>query len=322
MHVVEFQPLLKRIRWGGDRLGRVLGKRIGDEGDYAESWEVVDHGFDQSVVTGGEFEGWTLRRLVEQQASALFGSRQKFDQFPLLIKFLDATDRLSVQVHPNDEQAKRFDASENGKTEAWVIIDAEPKSQLYAGLKSGVDREDLSRHLRDGTVEVCLHSFEVHPGDCLFIPSGTVHAIGEGILLAEVQQSSDLTFRMYDWGRLGADGQPRELHIESSMQCIDFDRGPVNPVEPREVSTGPHSVEELVHASTFAMFRHTAREPFVITADDRFRVLTILGGRATWSNGPVRGRCEIGQTLLLPASAPRIEFEPDGELIVLESFVP
>src|SRR5690606_2788447 len=149
--------------------------------DYAESWELADHGNDQSVVLNGEYAGWTLRRLVEEKNAELFGRHAGMTQFPLLVKFLDAHDRLSVQVHPNDEQAKQYDPHENGKTEAWVIVDAEPGAKLYAGLKEGVTADQLRQASENGTVEQLLHSFEVSPGECVFIPAGTVHAIGAGI---------------------------------------------------------------------------------------------------------------------------------------------
>src|SRR5690606_25224095 len=149
MHPLEFQPILKRARWGGRRL-ESLGKRLGDGNDYAESWELADHGDDQSVVLGSDYEGWTLRRLVTERNKELFGRHAGRTQFPLLLKFLDANDRLSVQVHPNDEQAKQFDAHENGKTEAWVIIDAQPGSRIFAGLNNGVTRDELRQAATDG----------------------------------------------------------------------------------------------------------------------------------------------------------------------------
>ncbi|MBS0265706.1 MAG: class I mannose-6-phosphate isomerase, partial [Planctomycetes bacterium] len=217
MGPLKFTPLLKRIRWGGRRLGELLGKALGNESDYAESWEICDHGVDQSRVASGPFAGLTLQELVQQQGHQLFGPGCIETQFPLLIKFLDANDRLSVQVHPNDEQAHAFLPWERGKTEAWVILSADPGSCVYAGLKSGVTRESLMQALQAGSVEECLHKLPVAPGDCIFVPAGTVHAIGEGIVLAEVQQSSNLTFRLFDWNRLGQDGRPRQLHIEESL---------------------------------------------------------------------------------------------------------
>src|SRR5262249_50257376 len=161
----------------------LLGKAIGPEPDYAESWEICDHGVDQSIVAGGPFRGWELNRLTRGQSGELLGKHAGLPQFPLLIKFLDARDRLSVQVHPSDELARTYVPDEHGKTEAWVILAAEPKSAVYAGLKSGVDEATLRGALARGTVEDCLHRVSVAAGDCLYIPAGAVHAIGEGVLL-------------------------------------------------------------------------------------------------------------------------------------------
>jgi len=202
---LKFTPILKRIRWGGRRLGDVLNKPIAAFSDYAESWEICDHGADQSVVENGPWRGKTLQQLVREHADELLGKHRNLSQFPLLLKFLDAHDRLSLQVHPNDAQARRFVPGECGKTEAWVILAADPGSCIYAGLKAGVDERALREALAQGTVEQRLHRLTVVAGDCLYIPAGTVHAIGEGILLAEVQQSSDLTFRLFDWNRVGPD---------------------------------------------------------------------------------------------------------------------
>ena len=316
-----FEPILKRIRWGGRRLGTELGKPIGPETDYAESWEVSDHGEDQSIVVNGEYAGWTLQKLVAERNQDLFGRHAGRKQFPLLVKFLDANDRLSVQVHPNDEQAKHYDPLENGKTEAWVIVHAEPDSKLYVGLQNGIGPDQLAQHLQAGTVEEILHTVSVQPGDCVFIPAGTIHAIGEGIVLAEIQQSSDLTFRLYDWGRLGADGKPREIHIDSAVHCTNFDMGPVDPVQPIESQSGPHRIEDLVQNDHFVMRRHTItagnRGQFI--TDDRFHVFCVLAGSGELASGP---KLNLGTTFLVPASCADIEIAAASELTLLEAFLP
>lgn len=297
---LAFRPIIKQIRWGGRRLGEVLGKPIGDANDYAESWELVDHGNDQSVCIGpesAEVLGWTLQELVQERGDDLFGLGNNRTQFPLLIKFLDASDRLSVQVHPDDDLAKTFDQSENGKTEAWVILDSAPGAKLYAGLKAGVTEADLRDALATETVESLLHAIEVQAGDCVFIPAGTIHAIGEGVMLAEVQQASDMTFRLYDWGRVGTGGQPRELHIDQSIQATDWSRGPVNPNQPTSLPTGG---ESLVSCPFFTIDRHTTSGEFHMQSRISARVLIGLDGE-----GSVRWKDDSlgfgkGQTLLIP----------------------
>lgn len=299
---LAFRPLLKQIRWGGRRLGEVLHKPIGDASDYAESWELVDHGADQSIVIApddSDVDGWTLERLVRERGDDLFGTGSHKTQFPLLIKFLDASDRLSVQVHPDDALAKSFDATENGKTEAWVILDATPDAKLYAGLRDGVTESDLRQALADETVEQLLHTIDVKAGDCVFIPAGTIHAIGEGVLLAEVQQASDMTFRLYDWGRLGTDGQPRQLHIEESITATDWKRGPVDPVTPESVGEGR---ELLVSCDFFAISRVTSEGVSAVDAKPSARVLIGLEGTTTLDADGVSLPFGIGQTILLPAN--------------------
>lgn len=321
MHPLEFQPILKRIRWGGRRLAS-LGKPLGEGNDYAESWELADHVDGQSVVTGGEYEGWTLRRLVEERNRELFGRHAGRDQFPLLVKFLDANDRLSVQVHPSDELAKRFNPKENGKTEAWVVVDAKPGSRLYAGLKEGVTAETLRRASQDGTAGDLLHSFEVTPGECVFIPAGTVHAIGEGILLAEIQQMSNLTFRLYDWGRTDASGKPREVHLDEAIACSDFVRGPVGPVEPRRTEHRHGVTDDLVSSDYFMIRRHVLERDHKLASDDRFRILMALDGNGDLACDGTAIRFAHGRTALVPADCPPVTIHPLGEMTVLEAFLP
>lgn len=315
---LQFEPLLKTIRWGGTRLGSLLGKAIGNATDCAESWEIVDHGADQSRVVDGPYAGWTLHRLMEVHGDDLLGPGGNGAQFPLLVKYLDANDRLSVQVHPNDAQAKRHDPRENGKTEAWVIIAADPGSRVYAGLRAGIGIRQLRESVVAGRVAETLHSFEVGAGDCIFIPAGTVHAIGEGILLAEVQQSSDLTFRLDDWGRVGSDGRPRELHIEQALECIDFDRGPVGPISPSPRSDGS---EELVRCDYFTMTRHRGPGSRALPAG-KCRVLLGLAGESTLRHASGENRLGLGETLLIPAACGAVELEPAAGGIVLETVVP
>jgi mannose-6-phosphate isomerase len=304
MEPLRFTPILKRLRWGGRRLGSVLRKSIGAETDYAESWEVADHGADQSVVESGPDAGWTLGRLVRERGPELLGRHAGIDQFPLLLKYLDASDRLSVQVHPDDERARALCPGEGGKTEAWVILAAEPASCVYAGLNPGVTRESLAAALDSGAVEQCLHRVPVAAGDCLFIPAGTVHAIGEGVLLAEVQQSSDVTYRLFDWNRVGADGKPRALHIAHSLAATDFDRGPVTAVAPRILKDVPgHRLEQLVSCRYFTILRHTALDPVSLSADHRCHILMGLAGSVRVGPGDAPSSLARGGTVLIPSSA-------------------
>ncbi len=318
---LEFRPILKRSRWGGRRFA-LLGKQLGEKNDYAESWELSDHGEDQTHVASGEYKGWSLRRLVEERNTEVFGRHAGLKQFPLLIKFLDARDRLSVQVHPDDAQAKKIDPDQNGKTEAWVVLDAEPDSRLFAGLRPGVTPGELRAAAENGQIESLLHSFEVTPGEVVFIPAGTVHAIGEGILLAEVQQMSDITFRLFDWGWVGSDGTARPLHIEESIVCTDFERGPVEPIKPdrREHESG--LTDELVACDHFILRRYILENDFRLEPEDRFRVLMAVKGNGDLVAGDAAMRFSLGRTCLIPAAAPAVTIHPLGELTVLEATLP
>jgi mannose-6-phosphate isomerase len=328
MHPLQFRPILKRLRWGGRRLGTLLGKPIGEGSDYAESWEIADLGGDQTTVIGGPYQGWTLRRLVETHGPALLGLQSTADHFPLLTKFLDAHDRLSVQVHPNDEQARRLGRGPRGKTEAWVVLFAEPGARLYTGLRAGVDRQRFVDGLKAGRIEECLHSYEVAPGDCLLVPAGTVHAIGEGVVLAEIQQTSDITFRIDDWGRLDPDGKPRMLHREEALQCIDFERGPVDPIVPQVQSEDDQQIEELVACPFFEMNRHTLGSTWKLPEDERFRILLPVRGRIVVRSPDWQQTIGLGDTLLVPACVTDVSVEPDrssethlAQPAVLEVFV-
>jgi mannose-6-phosphate isomerase len=233
------------------------------------------------------------------------------DQFPLLVKFIDAHDVLSVQVHPDDEKGKRL-AGDNGKTETWVIVDAEPGSLIYAGLKSGVTREQFRDAVARGRVEPLLHRFEPRPGDCIMIEAGTVHAIGAGVLLAEIQQMSDATFRIDDWGRTGPDGKPRELHIDQAMESIDFDRGPVNPLATvTEPSAEGNVREQLSSCPYFALERWTLTQPRSLGLPDRFTIVMGLGGSCLLRGQARETSLAFGETLLRPASAGPCEVVPD-----------
>ena len=252
MYPLRFQPILRDYLWGGRRLEQ-LGKELGPGPHWAESWEVCDHDRDQSVVLAGPWAGKTLGELVANHGQELLGRHHPQPRFPLLFKFLDANRTLSVQVHPNDAQAAQLDPPDLGKTEAWVVLDAKEGSVLYTGLKRGFDRRALAREVERGTCELCLHQFEPQPGDCVLLYAGTPHAIGAGLLIAEIQQSSDVTYRLFDWNRVGPDGQPRQLHVEEALEVIDYNRGPVAAQEP--AATDIPGVKRLAECDKFVLER-------------------------------------------------------------------
>jgi mannose-6-phosphate isomerase len=326
-HLLRFEPLFRRYLWGGRRLATMLGKQLGEGDDYAESWEIVDHRDDQSVVVAGPLAGRTLNELVGEHRDELFGkparagsiSARSVDRFPLLLKFLDCNQTLSVQVHPNDEQAAKLDPPDLGKTEAWVVLHAEPGSQIFAGLKPGVTRESLAAAIKAGRVADCLHAFEAKAGDCVFIPAGTVHALGAGLVIAEIQQASDTTFRLFDWNRVDASGKPRTLHVEQSLAVIDYAAGPVAPQTPRDVEPG---VERLVECDKFVLDRREVASPITIGGDGRFHLLAVVEGAVEAADDPVGSPLARGMCALVPAAAGPIEFSPQGRAVLLDVYLP
>jgi mannose-6-phosphate isomerase len=324
LYPLRFEPILKELVWGGRRLATLLGKPLGNSLHYAESWEIADHGSDVSRVADGALQGTSLRDLVRARQEALLGPAVgSRDQFPLLVKFLDAHQVLSVQVHPDDDRGRRL-AADNGKTEAWVILHVEPGSLIYAGLKPGVTRHDLADAIRTGAVEPLLHRFEPRPGDCILIPAGTVHAIGAGIVLVEIQQMSDATFRIHDWGRTGTDGKPRLLHPEQALESTDFGAGPVDPVQSRPEPISGGSRERLVRCPYFALDRLRLDDTAAVGSADRFTILIGLEGVVGLRHSGGTARLRRGETLLLPAALGSCSITPcgHGKAVVLTCSVP
>lgn len=319
LYPLRFRPILREYLWGGRRLAQ-LGKPLGSGEHYAESWEICDHAADQSIVLAGPLMGKTLHELVTEHGHELLGRRHPLPRFPLLFKFLDAQQRLSVQVHPNDAQAARLDPPDLGKTEAWVVLDAEPGSLLYVGLKRGFDRAALQRELSRGTCELCLHLLEPRPGDCVFVPAGMVHAMGGGMLIAEIQQASDATFRLFDWNRVGPDGKPRPLHVAQALDAIDFGLGPGQIQAPKP--TDNPLVKRLVNCDKFLLDRWEFDQPVNVGGDGRFHILVVASGAVAVERDPA---CEVlgrGGTLLVPAAMGPSRLDPGEKTVLLDAFLP
>ena len=220
VYPLSFQPVFKDYIWGGRNLETRLGREL-PPGAVAESWEIAAHPNGQTTVANGPLAGCTLAQLQQRWGERLLGSSADSDSFPLLIKLLDANRWLSVQVHPDDSYARKH-AGELGKTELWIILHAEPDAEIIYGLKACVDRQSLSQVAEDGAADSLLHRIPIHTGDAVYVPAGTVHALGPGAIVAEIQQNSDTTYRLYDWGRAGADGQSRPLHVQQALDVIDW----------------------------------------------------------------------------------------------------
>ncbi len=319
LYPLRFQPILRRYLWGGRRL-ESLGKALGPGNDYAESWEIVDRGADQSVVAAGPLAGRTLGELVRRHGPELLGCHAGLTQFPLLFKFLDAHDRLSVQVHPDDTRAAQLDPPDLGKTEAWVILAVEPGSYLYAGLRPGVDRELLRREMARNVCPEWLEAIQPRVGDCYFLPAGVVHALGPGLLVAEIQQASDTTYRLFDWNRLGPDGQPRALHVEAALEAIDYHHGRVTALQPQPRETP--GVERLVACNKFILDRWTISTTHQAGGDRRCHILAVLEGVLDIAGDPAGRPLKRGDVALLPAKLGFVQVTARDRAVVLDAYLP
>ncbi len=285
---ITFTPLFKEKVWGGRRLVD-LNKDLPGAGSVGESWELVDLAGEQSLVSAGPAGGATLHDLVQAWGEDLMGGASlDGGRFPLLAKYLDADQTLSVQVHPDDQTAARLGG--RPKSEAWYIMGVEPGGVIYRGLKPGTDRARLAAALAHGKVEDLLAVEQVQPGDLVPVPPGTVHAIGAGVLLAEVQQPSDTTYRVYDWGRTGLDGQPRELHVEQALESIHYGEAPPPIIRSGSIPVALFSFR-LVSMGAGESHEVTETGPVVVVG---------LEGDARVGQGDEEAKCSLGDVVLLP----------------------
>lgn len=319
------KPFFRDYLWGGRNLGTVLGKPIPESGVWAESWEMIDHPEHQSVISNGSLAGQSLRQVATDNPKWLSGeSTETLPSLPLLLKYLDCQKVLSVQVHPDDEYGATMSPPDLGKTEAWYIIAAQPGAKLYAGLKPDVSREDLAAAIESGNVEKCLHVIEPRAGDCVFIPAGTVHALGAGLLVAEIQQASNTTFRLFDWNRVDAAGNPRQLHVDQALEVINFSAGPRTTQTPR--TTDQTSREQLVHCDKFILDRLRNGFDGTIAGDGQFHLLTAPHGEVTvtWrdESGDHEETLSAGESVFVPACMPELHAKLDGEAVLLDMYLP
>lgn len=302
MKIEKLSPAFKDYLWGGTKLKTEFGKRS-DLDIVAESWELSTHPAGESRICGGEFHGMTLNEYLQKMGPAALGKNAAaFAQFPVLIKFIDAASALSIQVHPSDEYALAVE-HEYGKTEMWYVLACEEGASLYFGVEKELTRDEFAARIADGTVTDVLHKVPVHPGDVFFIEAGTIHAIGAGILICEIQQNSNTTYRVYDYGRLGADGKPRELHVEKALEVSKL-----TPNAPGEGAGVPETVfggtvQKLAACKYFSTRRlEVTGEMTVMVDDSSFASLVAVEG-----SGEAKGENTVpfvkGDSLFVPAGS-------------------
>ena len=315
----KFKPLLKQTLWGGDKIipFKQLDARMENVG---ESWEISGVPGNETVVADGPESGKTLNELVREQKAALVGQEnyERFgDEFPLLIKFIDARQDLSIQVHPNDEVAHR-QGKERGKTEMWYALESTPGAQLYNGLKRQITPEEYKQLVADDTITDALARYEVKEGDVFFIPAGRIHAIGAGCFVAEIQQTSDVTYRIYDFKRRDKDGNYRQLHTKEAAEAIDYT---VLPNYRTEYTAAKNASRQVVSCPYFTTAVYDLTEPMTIDYGDLDSFVILIGvkGEGTLTVDGERTPLKAGETLLLPASVKEVKVE--GTLKFLETYV-
>lgn len=289
-------------------MARLFHKDLPPDRPIGESWEISDRPGDESVVVNGRFAGKNLRWLMEHYSGGILGSARPAagNRFPILCKILDARDKLSLQVHP--PAAKSAELNGEPKTEMWFIADAAPNAELYVGLKPGVTRAEFERRIADGSVAECFHRNGVRAGDAMFLPSGRVHAIGAGLVIFEIQQNSDTTYRVFDWNRVGLDGKPRELHVAQSLASIDFNDFAPGLVSSRFDGDAPVRSRAIVRDPLFNVdcleLRSGARSHL---AESKLQILAVVSGTADIESGTETMALAAGQFCLVPAELKHVE---------------
>jgi len=322
LYPIKFTPIPKETIWGGNKLKTMLSKDFPSNKKMGESWEISGVKNDISLVANGELKGESLNDLIQKFGARLLGHKvyQKFGtEFPLLIKFIDANDALSIQVHPDDKLAKKRHNS-YGKTEMWYVLDAEKDANLIVGFNQKVDQELYQRKLEDGKLEEILNSEKVENGSCYFIPAGRVHAIGKGILLAEIQQTSDITYRMYDWNRIDKLGQSRELHTDLAVDAIDYTLENQYATEYTSDINKPTNLATSNYFTTNRLvFDKEIRRDY--TRLDSFVIYICLDGAFDICFNNEITRVTKGESILIPSELNDISLNPKIQADCLEVYI-
>ncbi len=322
LYPLAFEPVLKEMVWGGTLLRQRYGRRT-ESDKIGESWDVSCHKNGESIVANGDLQGLLLKDVLKKYPREIMGaSFDGFVEFPLLLKLIHANDVLSVQVHPPDLYAKLHEGEPFGKTEMWYILEAGADAELVYGLTKGTDKTSFCKCMEQNKLDKCLHRLRVKAGDAVFIPAGLVHAIGKDIVLCEIQQSSDLTYRVYDWNRFGIDGNPRKLHVKQALDVIDFNMTyPVSPIPGIRVEESGCIRTFLVGCKYFAIEKIDVHAYIAEdTESERFHTLTIIrgSGEIIFKSGSLSFKA--GDSLLIPAALGKYEIK--GECGVIKAYVP
>ena len=324
LYPLKFEPIYQYRLWGGRHLKDVLTTPLPDDIPIGEAWLLSDRKDHQSRVANGQLKGQTIRQLLEKFPEQLLGKLAgHFSRFPLLLKFLDAHEMVSVQVHPTDTHTDLLPTGETGKTEAWVVLEAVQDSRIYAGLKPGTTSNNLRKALINGTVADHLTYFTPKPGDGVFIPAGTVHSLGGDVVVFEIQENSDVTFRLYDWNHVNAKtGKPRALQVENAIACIDFSQGAIGPVVPKEEDVKPVLREQLFLCEHFGLWQLKGESPFKVGEAETPHVLVCISGNGQLEHDGTNYNVGKGDVVLLPAVVGECDFLPHKAVSLLDITLP
>lgn len=323
LYPLKFDPIYQYRIWGGQRLSEWLSRPLPENENIGEAWILSDREENPSRVAEGFLKGKTIAELMKEFPADLMGkAKDRYDKFPLLLKFLDAQTVLSVQVHPSDEMKDLLPAGESGKTEAWVVLEANEKSRIYAGLKPGTSKEELIKAIETKKAVDFLPHFQPQIGDAIYIPAGTVHTF-DNVLLFEVQENSDITYRLYDWDRIDEKtGMAREIQVDKALECIDFSQGQVMPITPEAIQDLSLSREKLFDCDHFVLWRLQSDTPFSVGEDDLPRVIVCIEGYGRLKAGGSHYSLNRGDVMLLPASSGKSTFLPDTKTTLFEIALP
>ena len=320
---LRFEPVYQYRLWGGRRLADWLTAPLPGDTLIGEAWLLSDRDDHPSRVAEGPLKGRTIAQLIQQSPQLMLGQMLgPSRRFPLLLKLLDVQKMLSVQVHPADDKEDLIPEGETGKTEAWVVLEAGPASRIYAGLKPGATAQGLSA-LSKRTVDANLSSFHPKPGQALLIEAGVVHSLGDGVVVFEIQENSDVTYRLYDWDHIDPkSGRPRALQVERALACLDLDQGPVHPIAPLIEATQPSQRARLIDDPHFQVWRHRSEVPFNVGAVNEPRVLVCLEGVGRLDHEGAGYSMEKGAVVLLPAAVGICRFRPERPVTLLDIAIP
>jgi len=323
LYPLRFEPIYQYRLWGGRRLGELLSAPLPGDGPIGEAWILSDRDDHPSLVADGLLKGRSIRQLLDRSPEQMLGKlASHFTRFPLLLKFLDVTKELSVQVHPSDAHRELIPAGDTGKTEAWVVLEKGADACIYAGLNPGTTAEVMREAVGQGTVADHLASFAPEPGECVLIRAGTVHSLKD-VVVFEVQENSDVTFRLFDWNHIDpTTHKARPLQVEQAMACINFAQGSIQPLTPEMRERDPFHREKLLRCDHFGVCRITGQFPFTTGAADTCRILVCLDGEGKLEHAGIGYSFGKGDVLLLPAVVGACACRPNGTLSLLEISLP